>query len=252
MAYQKLLINIENQAELSIAEKQEYSLVEIYDENTILCILSNEKLDSDFNFDHYLPDLFKYGYYIKNIKISNSKPLSHHFSQIRFTLKKIVSHLKDEIYVKELFSEMIYEQHPLVKFHLLYQVVELLMEKILHNELELLITRLKEKKIYTRDFQEKLGSFMTEEKRINKLFNEYEQGLDIEDLQDQCDLLLRTFGKEEQAGTDFPKSLYALRNFIVHEYRNIPNSEIANINEMNALFELLVVDMLINFIIISA
>lgn len=249
-AYQKLLIKVENQKELPISERQKYDLIkdEIYDENSIICLLSNETLDSDFDFSLYHPNLFKYGYYIKNIRISNSKPLPYS-SEKRFTLRKTVSHLKDEVYIKELFGEMIYEQHPLVKFHLLYQVIELLLEKILHNELELLTDRLKKKKIYTRDFEDKLKSFMTEEKRINKLFNEYERGLSVEDLQDQCGLLLRTFGKEEQADEDFPKPLYALRNFIVHDYRNIPRSEIADINEMNAQFEILVADILTNFII---
>ncbi len=65
----------------------------------------------------------------------------------------------------------------------------------------------------------------------------------------KLDSCLFPFGKEEQTGKDFSTSFYALRNFIVHDYRNIPKSEIANMNEMNVHFEILVVDMLINFII---
>jgi len=165
---------------------------------------------------------------------------------LQVDLQQIASPLQPENYLRELFEELIYEQHPLVKFHLLYQVIELLLEKVLHHELKTVYDKLKKKEIYTRDLQDEIKKFIAEEQRITKLFSDYEKNLDTIDLQNQCDLLLQALGKSEQKGKGVAKSLYAVRNFIVHDYRSLPKSQIATLKEINSYFEILLIDMLLN------
>jgi len=244
-AFQKLLINPNNLYEFSTGVQEIYDISSLYDENSILLVLSNKKVHTDFALELYLPHLFKYGYYIVNKNDFESIIQSH--SETRFTLKQIVSLFQDEGYIKELFQTLIYETHHLTKFHFLYQIIELFIEKILHYELALLSDKLKRKKVYTHEFKEKLNSFMSEDKRINKLFTEHVKDLDIDELQKKCNLLLRSIGKEEIEGKGIADSLYSVRNFIVHDYRNIPKQDIDTLKAINMQFEILIIDMLLNY-----
>jgi len=244
VAFQKLLTNTNNSSKFAI-DKETNELGEFYDvDSTIVLILSNETLPDDFQFRFYLPALFKYGYYFKNVKDFHAitKPPAGK----KVNLQKIASPLQPEDYLTELFEELIYEQHPLVKFHLLYQVVELLIEKVLHHKLKTVYDKLKKKEIYTRDLQDEIKKFLAEEQRITKLFSDYEKNLDTRDLQNQCDLLLQALGKSEQKDKGVAKSLYAVRNFIVHDYRSLPKPQIATLKDLNSHFEILLVDMLLN------
>lgn len=255
VAFQKLLTNANNSLEFSL-DRETSDLREVYDEgSTIVLILSNTDLPNGFYLPFYLPALFKYGYYFKYVKGFNSKTkppagkkvnLQQVAVPLQVDFQQIASPLQPEDYLTELFEELIYEQHPLVKFHLLYQVVELLIEKVLHHELKAVYDKLRKKEIYTRDLQDHIKSFIPEEKRITKLFSDYESFLDIRDLQNQCDSLLQILGKAEQTGEGIAKSLYAVRNFIVHDYRSLPKLQIDTLKDINSHFEILLVDMLLN------
>jgi hypothetical protein len=145
------------------------------------------------------------------------------------------------------FQDLIYEPHPLVKFHILYQVVEYLIERILYYELEDLSNQLKQRKIYTRDLQEKTKSFLSEEKRIKKLFAEYTFDINTLDFRNCCQSLLQCIGRDECSGEDTGKLTYMVRNFIVHDYRNFPKAEIEKLAQLNFYFEMLVIDLLLKF-----
>ncbi len=247
VAFQKLLTNV------NIALDREINdLRKVYDaDSTIVLILSNQTLPDGFPFQFYLPALFKYGYYFKYVKDFHSITKPPDGTKVH--LQQIASPLQQEDYLTELFEALIYEQHPLVKFHLLYQVIELLIEKVLRHEfkavcdeLKAVCDKLEEKKIYIHDLQEHIKDFIPEEKRIKKLFSDYEKNLDIEDLRNQCDSLLQAIGKAEQTGEGIAKSLYAVRNFIVHDYRSLPKLQIDTLKDINSHFEILLVDMLLN------
>jgi hypothetical protein len=244
VAFQKLLTNANNSLEFAL-DRDTNELGEVYDVgSTFVLILSNQTLPDGFRLPFYLPALFKYGYYFKYVKGFDSTPKPPAGKKVN--LQKIASPLQQEDYLTELFKELIYEQHPLVKFHLLYQVIELLIEKVLHHELLAVYHKLKKKEIYTRDLQDHIKEFIPEEKRITKLFSDYEQLLDIRDLQNQCDSLLQALGKAKQTGAGIAKSLYAVRNFIVHDYRSLPKSQIDTLKKINSSFEILIIDMLLN------
>lgn len=54
--------------------------------------------------------------------------------------------------------------------------------------------------------------------------------------------------KKGRENVNFPESLYSVRNFIVHDYRFIvEETELAEINDINALFEMFVLDLIIKY-----
>lgn len=245
-AFQKLLLNIDNEILLSPDESDPYQLRQLYKEDCIILALANEKLPVDFNFNGYLPFLFKYGYCFKSSDKINPIILQH-ASKTRFNIQSISKEFSSDSFIAEVFHELIFEHHPLVKFHILYQVVEFLIERILYYELESVSSLLKQRKIYTRDLQEKTKSFLSEEKRIKKLFSDYTNEINTLELNNCCQHLLQCIGKDECAGEGIGKLLYLIRNFIVHDYRNFPRAEIEKLIHLNYNFELLIADLLITF-----
>lgn len=220
-----------------------------FHENTMILILCKNKLASlqNFNIKDYLPSLFQYGYLTKNIADLNSSFKS--IGSFKIEIQSISEDLKQEDYSYELFNDLIFEKHPLVKFHVLYQNIELLISKILLNEINLLSKNIELKKVYTRDIGRKLENFVAENKRISKLLTEYCSPTDdfIDLLKTECDTLLNLLGKTEETQESIGRSLYAVRNFIVHDYRNIPKAYHSNLYQLNCYFELFITDLLINY-----
>ena len=123
----------------------------------------------------------------------------------------------------ELFRDLIYETHPLIRFHVLYQVVEICLDKILLKELERLTQGVKEKKIYGMQIRTKFENFEAEKKRVNKLFNEYFQHQNDAlkaDLESVSRLFLASIGRKIEDNLGLAEIFYLVRNAIVHDYRN--------------------------------
>lgn len=220
-----------------------------FHENTMILILYKSKLASipNFQIKDYLPSLFQYGYLTKNIDdLNNSFKAINSF---RIEIQSISDKLKQEDYPFELFNDLIFEKHPLVKFHVLYQNIELLISKILLNEINLLSQNIERKKVYTRDIGRKLENFVAESKRISKLLSDYSSLKDnfVDLLKTECNNLLVLLGKSEETEENIDRSLYAVRNFIVHDYRNIPRAYHNNLVQINCYFELFITDLLINY-----
>jgi len=251
VAYQKLLLEKEIDFELN----GNYNLNTLYKVNSMILILDKDNLKSiiNFNLKYYLPSFYRYGYFTVSNRNTNIN-----FRQIdkRVNIQSISKVLQNEDYIFELYKELIFERHPLVKFHVLYQIIELLIEKVLYNgvdnfktNFENLLQDLKSKTIDTRKIQDEIGVFVSEKDRIKKLFYDYSKNCDRELqklLSEQCSVLLDKIGKKEDGG-EIEKSLYSVRNLIVHNYRVIQKLETGLLMEINSLFEILVSDLLINY-----
>ena len=123
------------------------------------------------------------------------------------------------------------------------------MERILFNEVEILSKKLKAKKIFAIDFKDKITTFEYESKRINKLFSEYAIGLDkiiTNDLLQACENFLKEVNRYE-VNMNLYKSFYSVRNFIVHDYRNISKKALELFLEVNQAFENLSVELIIRY-----
>lgn len=251
VAFQKLLLNPENKTEFVSSENaaliEEDGIQErgLYDEETIVLILSNNQLSTIPNFDikNYYPAFASQDYYTQKVKYNYSRTVTNQ----RLYVKSIAVQLRNESYLEELFEKLITENHPLVRFHVLYQVIELLIEKVLLFELTLIADKLKAKQIIARDVDQQIKKIQSEEKRIIRLFDDYTTTTSGNparasirtDLKTQCDILLNGVGKPNDTLQGAANSIYSVRNFVVHDYRNIPSAlktHLANINQKLFLF----------------
>lgn len=107
----------------------------------------------------------------------------------------------------------------------------------------------KSQKIFAIDFKDKITTFESESKRINKLFSEYAIGLDkiiTNDLLQACENFLKEVNRYE-VNMNLYKSFYSVRNFIVHDYRNISKKALELFLEVNQAFENLSVELIIRY-----
>lgn len=234
-------------AEKDIVSKDFSSIIESkYSEDAIILIYKKELVRdiTDFKLDNYFASLCEYGYYIergytnKNIKAPTATG--------KIYLQSISEDIISDKYMTRFFQMLCIEKHSIVKFHILYQIIELLIEDILIYSLENTIRLFKDKKIYTRSLRERISKVESEKDRILMLIEKCK--LNIEDynsLHEKCVAFLMKRGREY---VNFPESLYSVRNFIVHDYRFIvEETELEEINDINALFEMFVLELIIKY-----
>lgn len=235
-----------------------YTLEDFYGENRVVLVLSKQLLTKidNFNVLSYIPSLYKQGYRyltLSNCFIEGStkrKEIYFEETRRRINICRTSKYLEDNSYLSFLFIDLLpYEKHCLVRFHLLYQVIELLMERILNKVLK---TFLSEIQGYT-DIQanilkgklHEINSLVSERIRIQKLFTEYVENIDYIKLQDECNKLLSLAKLEQEE--DFVRSLYTARNLLVHNYRTLPPHSEEYIEELNESLETVIIDLLINY-----
>jgi hypothetical protein len=242
-----LLLSNEDMSNRKIADyssKDNYSLFDFYPPNSIVFVFSKQAISeiNDFNIVNYFPCLYEYGF-IASEK-GKSKALTTTETKEKIYIKSISDDVKEEGFILQLFKELLVnEDHHLVKFYLLYQVIELLIEKIFNKELKNIIDQLSTGSSNLFQVKDKLGDISKEKKRINKLFNNYTSSQQYKTiLREKCNILLSNLNREEK---DSPaESLYSVRNLLVHEYRSILEPQIALIYDINETFELLVIEIL--------
>lgn len=198
----------------------------------------------NFKIESYFASLCEYGYYIihdyENPNIKEPK------SKNRIQLHRMSEDIVSNEYMPRFFGMLCQEKHPIIKFHILYQVIELLIEDILISSLEDTIKQFRDKKIYTRSLRERISKIEAEKDRISMLVEKC--GIicdDYNELHEKCISFLTKRGREN---IDFPMSIYSLRNFIVHDYRFIiDETELNEISTINGFFEMLILDLIIKY-----
>lgn len=234
-------------AEQDIVSRDFSSIIESeYSDDAIILIYKKDLVQevTGFKLDNYFASLCEYGYYIEhgytntNIKEPASREKNH--------LQSISEDIISDKYMNRFFRMLCREEHSIVKFHILYQIIELLIEDILIYSLEDTIRLFKDKKIYTRSLRERISKVESEKDRILILIEKCElHSEDYNSLHEKCVAFLVKKGREN---VNFPESLYSVRNFIVHDYRFIvEETELAEINDINALFEMFVLDLIIKY-----
>ncbi|MEK4090857.1 MULTISPECIES: hypothetical protein [unclassified Viridibacillus] len=246
IAFLKLLVESEKWGKrLIYRDDCNYRLEDLYDiEYTHVFVTSNSNTNTirEYNFQNYIPSLYDKGYLSR--PGDNNKTID---SQNKIKLNKISVDLTEEVFIKYLFNEILVEKiHPLVKFHMLYQVIELLIERIFNFELKILLDGLSknEKKLF--QVKEDLGNIANESDRIKKLFNNYSEfDASRDELKDSCNELLDGVGRDRK--NNAAKALYNVRNLYVHDYRSIPSEFTMHIDQINILFEKVVIETIHTF-----
>jgi hypothetical protein len=143
-AFYKLLKQDNEVPFLVPANKTSLNLTDFYPADAVILILwekrCREKI-KNFNIANYCPFLYQYGYYYANTTESLANKGTNGFGEKHremldslkktIKIKRISSHIENNDYIIQLFTNLLpYQAHPLVVFHLLYQVIELLMPMI--------------------------------------------------------------------------------------------------------------------------
>ncbi len=235
--------------------KCELKLSDCYDTDDIVFIVCEQEFDINF----YLPSFYRYGYYFQtDIEIKSSGDLSvfdEPHSKNNICIKRISPFLEDIKYFTEpSFFERIYkEKHYLVKFLLLYQVIELLISKILDVRFKSIM---EQNKTATVDDIHKikieLNEISNEMRRINLLMNQFvtidsEYNLRRKNLLIECAAFMKScneFTGSDDCGKN--EIFYRTRNTIIHKYNKLKNENnvVENIKKINIELEKFIIYMI--------
>ncbi|HTH82137.1 MAG TPA: hypothetical protein VL490_04340, partial [Mucilaginibacter sp.] len=260
-------------------EESELKIESFYDDETVVLLYYNKLNPLEvFNIKKFYPSLLKLGYVpilstsdfseIEILSVSNKKsPLYSYTAQSNINLTAAKSVIIDEQYIIQVFETLTkYKLTPLLKFIVLYQVIELLINKIaveyykknnpfsaqlsammINTQFAPTFRDILEKITYIQSEITKSVNIKKEESRINILFGE-KCKFDVADyieLQTSAKMMLGTL--DCKTLTDY---VYQLRNIIIHNYHNLSVSY-PNLNDLlfnfNLEFEKFIADVIINY-----
>lgn len=234
----------------SPTSQEAVGLIDFFYPQSVVIILHKPVLlkIEDFNFYEYLPSLYKWGY---SMMFNPSKELHENkISQFydegkkiinKITINKMSCSLKDEGFIKKLFSEWLdSEQHPIMQFYLLYQLIELLINKVSKNEFKKIAINISQEKEDLEELPYKLQTLSRESAKIVILFKQYTQ-IQSNELKELC---IKFLNNPELRNKDLPELLYKVRCFLVHNYRDINKEQLKDITDINFYFEDVVISIL--------
>ncbi|MBL4942025.1 MAG: hypothetical protein JKY81_10220 [Colwellia sp.] len=233
-----------------------YSLSEIYGENTILAVIKKTRVPSpqQFTLQSYIPSLSQYGYFIKNEFELNHRVDQYKCSYLELRGKKRLYIRRSDVkllenqYFNDLYTQYFKTiSNPLLRFHLIYQVIEHIIGERFDKDFEEIIVKYQQNKIQKNDFIEEINELKKERTNIRKVFNIYKSNYNnsgnyLADLKRDCQDILE---KHTEVKDDVGDLVYDVRNLLVHNFRKLSELEKEKLNQINMTFELVTSDFLI-------
>lgn len=265
-AYKILLKNKRNIPYQDILYDEQPNLEDLYGENTIIFMIYKDNIKTlksthniDFIIDDFLCFFYQYGYTLLNqnnfLNLINIKlPNANHKKMAggSFNLSPLSrALLTDKSYINSLIQGLVkLEKHPLVKFHLLYSVIELYISKIFEVNFKASAAAL----LNSSDFyeaKEVLIKMTNEKERINKLFSDRTPGIDqqlLDLLQLSCNDFLNFVFAPETFEKGSGEALYKVRSLIFHNLRTVPEGYEILFEKIILNLEGLILDIAIKFL----
>lgn len=237
-------IKEENQRDSSEVIK----LSDFFQEDFIILVLcqSNCNKISNFIIQDYIVDLFSYGYSFTPYDYNVNKVIE---VDKCVRLSRISNDIRDKTFIIEVFQSLLVQTSlfPLAKFHILYQLVELLIADIFTYEFAGFIQKMNMDTNNLFDLKDDLQKLTGEKYRVRELFNTYSHiNSEVkESLMSVCNKLLEQSDKKTKV--EVGDSLYSVRCLIFHNYVSIPVESRKIIEEINDFFEGIVSELLITF-----
>lgn len=216
----------------------------IADKDSVLFVCERDNIPTNMTIDSYEVSLYQFGYY-KKWKETNPK--------CRKIDKKIILEATSNVficegryldeYIESYVNELFFEDNQKIRFFLLYQLVEIVIDDIMINQLNKQLSDYKKGVVSTRGL-DTLVKVNTELQRIKKMIEiSHISEEKYRDIHSICDKYLQNKGHES---VGFPESLYHFRNMLVHRFRWVLKDELT-IKDVNDLLEILMFDILINY-----
>jgi hypothetical protein len=230
------------------------NLSDFYDSEAYILIIHSETFSKklQLKIEFILPDLFSNGFcYIeKQIDFDKKEDLKKNTKNEvpkfgNLVVKSISPQLIGEVYIHELFKGLLSEKlHPLMRFHILYQVIELLINKIGYQNFEQEKAQVTNKQFNNyKEITDFLDDFkMNESSRIKQLF-ETKSTVSVS----KYPLIMTTSLAQKE---DLAPRVYEIRNKLVHGFHFLktqdPTIEV-EIEQLNREFEQLIVETIIQY-----
>ena len=248
-AYIAIYLLLENVNEENMRNSSEVlKITDFYQEDAIIFVLckSNCKQINDFCYEDYIVDLFGYGYSCLPYSTIGERDV---YVEKRINIRRISRDVKEKMFIVEVFKSLLVQTNllPLAKFHMLYQIVELLIGDIFSYEFTNFSKKISEDTNNLFDLKDELQKLTGEKYRVKELFNTYSRidGILKENLMDVCNEILKESSKKEKV--DVGDSLYSVRCLVFHNYGSIPSEARELIGAINEIFEKIVIELLITF-----
>lgn len=245
VAVYKLLEKIEYIDKISY--KSTIDLEDLYSENIILLLLDKQNCEKieKFSLDDYIVSLFKYGYSFYGKGNLNSVVDT---PEKRINLTKQSNYLKNIPYIKTMFKKNIpLVEEEITRFHIYYQVIEILISYVFDNKFADFIVKLQNEKESLFDMKERLNEISSEKKRVVWLFDNFVK-IETDDkriLNQKCEELLRENAKK--VSKNCAENLYSVRCLIVHRLYVLSEKSYSILSELNSIFLCVIMDMILSF-----
>ena len=212
-------------------------LSEFFHDSTVMLIICKTTTPNgtQLYIKDWLPSLYLYGYTLLHEK---NPDLHLHRGNSpknkKLNIFKVSSDLSKNDYIENIFSKILgFEKEPLLSFFYIYQIVELLLEEVyIHEQKSLMRKLIKHSKDLskTREIMDKWNDLKSEKNRLGKLINKYVSLENHQQLKTTCNELLENMNSEK--GDNFNQYFYNVRNYIFHQFRNIPSESKPLIKEI--------------------
>ncbi len=223
--------------------------------NVCVCLLSKEEISKipDFRIEDYAVSFLKYDYLLyqgktKGIAVFDKTDFIQALRKgnHKLTIKKAAYNINNDGYTKSLFIDHLYQsENFLVKYVLLYQIIEYFIQEIGDAELDEIIKSYQNKSISKNRLKEKIARFHNDRSLIKKVFEKTEINKETKKIFiEKCEYLFGDIGEEIEGG--FENIIYDFRNLVTHRYRVVSTKTI-DLKNIILLFESVIIDLILNY-----
>lgn len=228
-----------------------YNLSDFYDEDLVVIAICDQFVEfPSYSFTNYLPELYKYGFRISpNYNFhpppSSSQVIINNFNSLQaaITLSIPKNNLHLNYFIQSLIkNDLFLSENEVARFHLYYQVIEMMLEKVYKNEIKIDILS-KFTSLSSFDIKENLRETMKETYSLDKLtggnYTKIKQEI-LEELHLNIDSFFNYVSINFEA-TEISRKIYKVRNLLFHAYskilenpkleKNIINDRLKNVND---------------------
>ncbi|OWW23176.1 hypothetical protein B4Q04_21920 [Zobellia sp. OII3] len=250
LAYQKLLSSSFFLEKEINEKKQRFMLSDLFEDDLIIFAVSLEALGSSFDIYDYLPSLANHGYFLKNehnlrYKCPNDIIVNWYRGKKKINIRKGTNPVYKTDYSKKLYTNYLKSlDHHLIRFHLIYQIIENHLTDLFNSEFEKILEDYSNALVTKNNFIESINKVRNERENIRKVLREikpndgtFEKSMLI-GLKRDCREFLNQYGVDER--TDVGDLLYDIRNILVHNYREVKDGELILLNDIIFEFEIMI------------
>ena len=227
---------------------QNFTLTDYYNkENTIFVIdEENTKKIEDFKIENYIVSLFKYGYTCNENMNFYPSPIK---GTKRLNIRPLSKELCDNPNINELFINQfsLAKDNEIIKFHICYQIIELLISKVFEHKLQSIIETLSKNPENLFDLREDLLNITSEKNRIKCLFEDYTSCTTRD--KTQIGIICKQFLELNQKKFSDVSyyNLYSVRCMLVHKLYLLNNDSYSLLGKINTYLLNITIDMLFSF-----